>query len=441
MSLLVEQPALKTQGVSNLDEPSFCESITDLVLVASASRSGSTFFMELMKRSNMFWLCQGEFNHLLHESKLTWPHRPSDRLNKEDYFSADPRALAKIGTGLKAELGELAPELTEKVWQDYKCRLDKRMSLQWPAEQFGQIVSVAAESALSECRSQDGWKPSEFRSPRRFFCRFLQVIRREFNIVSPFYYDIPPELIAEFFPGCLLPIKAPSGLAAEQTPFIIPSPWQGVTDENLRSRICMIDTPSNCYRLEFLRELFPNARLRIIHLVRNAAASINGLVDGWLHHGFHAFPVGELKIEGYSNASVHGKEWWKFDLPPNWERYKKKSLLEVAAFQWVSAQTSILEFVRKHPGIDSIQLRYEDLAWDQHRRGQMLSRLGTWLDGKSNLLNGLSYQRIPDVMATTAPKKDRWLTHPKRSRQILDYASTDSELVNVNQELGYQFFD
>ena len=41
----------------------------------------------------------------------------------------------------------------------------------------------------------------------------------------------------------------------------------------------MIKTPSNAYRLPFIQALFPSARIRILHLVRNPAASINGLIE------------------------------------------------------------------------------------------------------------------------------------------------------------------
>lgn len=84
----------------------------------------------------------------------------------------------------------------------------------------------------------------------------------------------------------------------------------------------MIKTPGNAYRLGFLRAAFPNARLRVLHLTRNPAASVNGLVDGWLHHGFHAYRLDEpLRITGYADVRPADRHWWKFDLPPSWPEY------------------------------------------------------------------------------------------------------------------------
>jgi hypothetical protein len=65
----------------------------------------------------------------------------------------------------------------------------------------------------------------------------------------------------------------------------------------------VIKTPGNSYRLPFLRALFPKARFRVLHLVRHPAEAINGLVDGWLYHGFFAQNLpGRLRIGGYSDV-------------------------------------------------------------------------------------------------------------------------------------------
>ena len=53
----------------------------------------------------------------------------------------------------------------------------------------------------------------------------------------------------------------------------------------------MMKTPSNAYRASFLRALFPNARVQVLHLTRNPAAAINGLVDVAIS-GFSRSPAG-----------------------------------------------------------------------------------------------------------------------------------------------------
>ncbi|MDP9071610.1 MAG: sulfotransferase [Actinomycetota bacterium] len=84
------------------------------------------------------------------------------------------------------------------------------------------------------------------------------------------------------------------------------------------SRPLVLSTPRNAFRLAFLRSLFPAARFRVVHLTRNPAASVNGLIDGWLHHGFFNMAVDEpLAIAGYTDAfPLWGDRWWCYDFPP-----------------------------------------------------------------------------------------------------------------------------
>jgi hypothetical protein len=114
-------------------------------------------------------------------------------------------------------------------------------------------------------------------------------------------------------------------------------------------RMILGQSPSNAYRLDFLRALFPNAEITVLHLVREPAASVTGLMSGWLHHGFHKhrLPDGALDIEGYTRPD-QTVAWWKFDLPPHWQHYMHRPLEEVCAFQWISANEHILRWVERN---------------------------------------------------------------------------------------------
>src|SRR5207244_7703230 len=83
-----------------------------------------------------------------------------------------------------------------------------------------------------------------------------------------------------------------------------------------------------------------------------------------------------LSTEGY------GGETWKFSVPPGWEDYATgRSLEEVCAFQWVSANESILAARDQIGGQRWIELGYEELVDSpQEQTARLLERLGLQMD-------------------------------------------------------------
>ena len=106
----------------------------------------------------------------------------------------------------------------------------------------------------------------------------------------------------------------------------------------------------------------------MLHLIRDPVASVTGLMSGWLHHGFHKhrLPDGALAIERYTLPDrPWTTAWWKFDLPPGWDRYTHRSLEEVCAFQWISANEHILRWVeRNRSGIHYVETSTQRLSSD-----------------------------------------------------------------------------
>jgi hypothetical protein len=95
-------------------------------------------------------------------------------------------------------------------------------------------------------------------------------------------------------------------------------------------------TASNCFRLGYVNEVFPDAK--IIYPTRDGRNNINSLINAWRHPTrFFTYDVPEeLHIKG---CPVNR---WKFVLPPGWRDYTKRSLAEVCAFQWRSCHEAML---------------------------------------------------------------------------------------------------
>ena len=106
--------------------------------------------------------------------------------------------------------------------------------------------------------------------------------------LNPYFYDVDPELIRAHFPDERIPAGPPRDTCViEEPPFVCESPWACALDGAAVDRPLLLKSPSNAYRLDFLRALFPNAEITVLHLIRDPVASVTGLMSGWLHHGFH----------------------------------------------------------------------------------------------------------------------------------------------------------
>lgn len=180
-----------------------------------------------------------------------------------------------------------------------------------------------------------------------------------------------------------------------------------------------------------MRQIFPAARLTVIHLVRNPAAAINGLIDGWLDRGFFSHRLaspGPIAIHGYSDQSW-GENWWNFDLPPSWESVMRRPLPSVCAFQWCSAHRAILQDVHSD-NVRYIRVYAEELMFNRHERTtciyQVLKEIGA--DP-----GAARHPRAPLTMATVHPRAGRWHKRNASLRQVLQ----SPDIQGMATQLGY----
>jgi hypothetical protein len=172
-----------------------------------------------------------------------------------------------------------------------------------------------------------------------------------------------------------------------------------------------------------------------LHLTRNAAASINGLQEGWRHHGFysHKLPT-RLNIVGYSDGpAAWGMSWWKFDLPPGWQEWTDRPLVDVCAFQWRSAHQAILDETQRVASTNSIRLKFEDLIGEAERRDAALTSLSSWLGIPEASLVEAGSEELPLIMTTSRPRKRRWTSMSRELAPALD----NPGVRRLMKELGY----
>lgn len=400
----------------------------EIVLIASSSRGGSSVFSEYLRRSKSLIHLQGEINPFLIRAGLSYHHTDtgSDQLDARHAAQSGP--LLEL---LRAELGNPAARL-DRAQLD--AALTERLAMQWPHLRVSHPTVVGAvDAALAQLQRESGWPEDSIPELGAFHAAFLAALRRHHPSVNPHYYDLSRSIIGQLCPADR-PHGPPGPQIIEEPPFVTISPWQ--TAPRL-DRPVIIKTPSNAYRLPFFAALFPNARLRLIHLTRNAAAAINGLYDGWRYpEGFYSVHLpGQLDIPGYSDAFPEfGHDWWQYDLPPDWAAWATQPLEEVCGFQWRSAHRSILGFIADHPHIDVHRVHFEDLIASETTARATIDRLIEWLGiTPDEALAQTTLLTMPLVMSTDKPRHRRWFEKTTLLEPVLKREDTGALMA----QLGY----
>jgi len=398
----------------------FRHKVKDVVVIASGSRGGSSIFTELLRHSPDLVHFQAEINPFLVIGGLGFPHSDtgSDALGAQHVTHPGVPLISEemaLDAGRRVEswgLDEMGRMAMNLAW---------RLAVQWPelVTEPSKVVEWTRVALDVVGRNLTMENLSEFH------VAFLQQAQQAGVPVDMRAYDLPPDLIGR--DGAAEAFQPLGSCLVEEPPFVTVSPWRQVDEADLASRPLVIKTPSNAYRLPFLRAFFPNARFRVLHLTRNPAGSINGLFDGWRYHGFHVHWMSEpLAIKGYSHA-----HWWKYDLPPGWENWTKEPLEQVCGFQWRSAHQSVLNWLDSEGSDVSVcRVRFEDVvrapsvnADDEvNVDGQLacFQQITDWL----GIPFGPELQQVirrgaPPVMATVPPRQRRWFARADLLEPVL----------------------
>lgn len=421
-------------GVANL-----FTNVREVVVVASSSRGGSSIFTEILRRSPELVHLKGEITPFLNLAGLGAGESgyDSDHLPAEAAGAGNRAKLAILERELARELGVNRPVdlRAPEALARFRADLHWRLTCQWPevaiAEDY--LAAVFAQT-LAELVAQHGWPPGAFADPQLFQVLLLARLRARYPRINPWYYDLAPALLRRHCPEARLDPAPPSRLLLEEPPFVAIAPSQSATAALAAGQPLVIKTPGNAYRLPFLRALFPRARFRVLHLVRHPAEAINGLVDGWLYHGFFAQHLpGRLRIGGYSDRFPDwGKSWWKYDLPPGWQQWAERNLVEVCGFQWRSSHQATLDYLAAS-GVEHLRVRFEAALGSPAERERTFSEVGNWLGINPHPLTTAALGNLPPVMATGQPRQNRWF----QKAALLEPVLTERNIREVAAALGY----
>ncbi|MGZ3787483.1 MAG: sulfotransferase [Bacteriovorax sp.] len=362
--------------------------IDQVIVILGSSRSGSSLLHHLLSLHPEMISLQGEevtFTKLFGMNSVH-SFDESDLLKSENDF--DYADLAQ----------EILYDAGYNTDASYRLPLDRaqRLLLQWPHITFNH------EDLLCAC-SHESWE------------KVISHLKSKHEKIKLDLYDQ--------FLGPISSNENDRALFLEEPPFVVPRPK--TYRKTAPKKILLLKSSINAFRAGHLSKLFPNARFKFIHLTRNPAASINGLMDGWLSSAFHSHNLGhltKLSIKNYED-----KNWWKFDLPPGWKDFIDRPLEEVCAFQWQSANESILRFLDNK---DAIRIKYEEMIGSEDLFNA-LRRTINELSLSDAFMNDLAAP--PRVMSVNRPHMHRW----REREDVLTPLFQSKEIADLAKKLGY----
>jgi hypothetical protein len=154
-------------------------------------------------------------------------------------------------------------------------------------------------------------------------------------------------------------------------------------------------TPKNALRVEFLNEVFPDARF--IYLIRDPLENISSIMEAWRSKRFVTYP----NLPGWT------KNEWSLLLSDDWRTLLGRPLVDVATHQWLNANTSIVSSLNQVSANRVLSVNYQDLISSPYAT---LEKILTFTDLDKAFLTSMHDKPLPLSKYTlTPPKKDKWL--------------------------------
>ncbi len=177
-------------------------------------------------------------------------------------------------------------------------------------------------------------------------------------------------------------------------------PWRSLMQRLGIDPIRYLDkTIANCFRVDVLRSVFPDAQF--ILLVRDPRANISSMIEGWAHVERFGKPQLTPIIESTDDATV---EHWTYPPPPGWQEVLSRPLPEICAWSWKQHVEYALDFFDESPPI--ARVRYEELRDNPE---SVLSQLADTLDLETTeeLTSFLAESPESDT-TVSSPRKGKW---------------------------------
>jgi hypothetical protein len=408
--------------------------IKNVLVVISSSRSGSSLLYHLLSGHPATLAPQGEEITFYKLAGLGLLEKLGDShaiANDISFSRSDREALAM---DILRDTGRPYTSASNQDFpvEQYLVDSIQRLILQWPEIDFNSDELYRAAQNILGKHLHAGGAPFD---PFLYWLDLLSALIAQGHPINPYYYDLPHDIIRSRHPAIPHNEGPPSSsICLEEPPFIVPKPK--VFPDRVGKDDCLVlKSSSNCYRIEFMQSLFPNARYSFIYLTRNPAAVINGLMDGWLSKGFYSGSVeglSVLNIAGYTSPQKPWtRYWWNFDSPPGWAGYVDQALEHVCAFQWWSTNKHVIDAIESGVISRYTVIKYEDLLNQESLKNQLGNAFYFAHLPEEAGLNG--FKAPAPVMAVNPPGARKWI----RRADVIIPAIMRENIASMALRLGY----
>jgi len=190
-----------------------------------------------------------------------------------------------------------------------------------------------------------------------------------------------------------------------------------IIKEILRNIRVVDKNPKHCFRILFLKEVFPDAKF--LFLFREGKSNVASLIEGWESESYKTYKI---------PINNRGKFFqWSFLLPPGWEQYINKSHAEIAAFQYVSSNRYLLDYCNILDKESYMKIYYEEIVSEPEK---IMREIVDFIDIDEDVF--LKSVELPVINTTTAPSKDKWRKREKEIIKVMDVIEP------IMKDLGYQ---
>jgi hypothetical protein len=396
--------------------------VKNVLVVASASRSGSSFLYYLLSGHPDVVSLNGEGNvfERLHGVGIAASEKDSDHVPAG---SVPDDTLARVAEDMLRDSGALWRSEAREPFprENFLADSAQRLLLQYaeadldPAQVYDACAAAFDGAAVPRFSAIDYWRG------------LLAALAAKSLPVRAEHYDLRG---GDAGAGGAAPPPFETH-SLEDPPFIVPQPRTFPPREALGGKTLLLKSSSDAYRMWLVKRMFPSARFRFVVLTRNPAAAVSSLMDGWLSGGFYSQNLGaaRLDIGCYSRDDrPWTRRWWKFDLPPGWAERRARPLQDVCALQWRSANEHIRAAVA--PGAERLDVRYETFL-DAAAADQELARILEFA-GLARSHAG-DRRALPPIMAVTPPAPGKW----RKRRDVLAPLVAEDGVAALASAMGY----
>ena len=158
-------------------------------------------------------------------------------------------------------------------------------------------------------------------------------------------------------------------------------------------------TLANCFHMDFLTRLFPDARY--VLLLRDGRAATSSIMEGWQDP--ERFVKHQLTRYIPKGSQV---SHWSFSAPPGWRTVLKRPLEEISAWSWMRHVEMAADALKAVPAERQRTLRYEDLLDNPMATARQLAEFCdlTWTPAVEQFLAERPLSRT----TVSAPEKEKW---------------------------------